>query len=79
MATITIDLPDELVAQAQREGLLTPRRLQTLLEQALAHQPATQAQQALLASTRGLWNHGDGLVWQQRQRDEWERDAGQGA
>lgn len=74
MATITIDLPDELVAQAQREGLLTPGQLQALLEQALASRladpSATQAQQALLASTRGLWRHGDGLAWQQRQRAE---------
>lgn len=83
MTTITIELPDELVAQAQREGLLAPRRLQTLLEQALlaresTSQSATPAQQALLARTRGLWRHGDGLAWQQQLRGEWEHDAGQG-
>uniref|UniRef100_E6QQG5 CopG family transcriptional regulator n=1 Tax=mine drainage metagenome TaxID=410659 RepID=E6QQG5_9ZZZZ len=27
--------------------------------------------QALLASTAGIWCHGDGLAWQQSVRDEW--------
>lgn len=29
--------------------------------------------QALLASTAGIWQHGDGLPWQQGVRDEWAR------
>ena len=29
--------------------------------------------QDLLAATTGIWRHGDGLVWQQNVRDEWER------
>ena len=82
--TVTVELPDELAAQAQREGLLAPQRLQSLLEQALTQvhaqqQPATPAQQDLLARTRGLWRHGDGLAWQQRRHAEWERDAEQGS
>lgn len=94
MATISIDLPDELAARAQREGLLTSRQLQALLEQALTRQGASQTasqaatqgatpgQHALLARSRSLWRHGDGLAWQQGQRAQWEReerDAGKKA
>lgn len=28
-----------------------------------------------LARTAGLWRQGDGLDWQQRLRDEWNRDG----
>lgn len=76
MTTITVELPDDLAARAKREGLLTPLRLQALLEQALADmEAASPAQQAILARTRGLWRHGDGLEWQRQQRSEWERNT----
>lgn len=28
---------------------------------------------ALLADTAGIWREGDGLRWQEQQRDEWSR------
>jgi hypothetical protein len=31
--------------------------------------------QSALARTAGLWRHGDGLNWQQRLRDEWDRTS----
>lgn len=75
MTTITVELPEHIAEQARRAGLLQPQRLQILLEQALAAtESATPEQRALLARTRGLWRHGDGLQWQRQQRDDWERN-----
>jgi hypothetical protein len=53
----------ELVRQAVRSYRLREqaRRRPTLRE--------------ALARTAGLWTHGDGLGWQQRLRDEWDREA----
>jgi hypothetical protein len=31
------------------------------------------ALQNALARTAGIWRQGDGLAWQQRMRDEWDR------
>ncbi|MCC6563126.1 MAG: ribbon-helix-helix protein, CopG family [Xanthomonadales bacterium] len=31
--------------------------------------------QTALERTAGLWKQGDGLRWQRRLRDEWDRDA----
>lgn len=30
--------------------------------------------QAALMRTAGIWRHGDGLAWQRRMRDEWNRE-----
>jgi hypothetical protein len=80
MTTITLELPDEVAERARAEGLLDPERFQELLEQALPSAANTGAAspqaRALLARTRGLWRHGDGLRWQTRLRDEWARDDG---
>jgi hypothetical protein len=38
-----------------------------------ARQHSGEDFQVLLASTSGIWHHGDGLAWQQSARDEWAR------
>jgi len=38
-----------------------------------ARQHSNDDFQGLLASTAGIWCHGDGLAWQQGVRDEWVR------
>ncbi len=68
--------PDEkkwLDQQARRSG----RTMTSLVREALSqyrereHAQELPSQEQLLALTRGLWNQGDGLAWQQQLREEW--------
>jgi len=47
MATVRIDLPDQLAQEAERAGLLSPASLEQLLREQLRAQAAARLQEAI--------------------------------
>ena len=64
--TTTIALPDDIPVGRHQAALVIGDHIKDDLE-------AQKAYETLLAQTRGLWKHGDGLRYQENIRNEWDR------
>ncbi|MFN4277878.1 MAG: ribbon-helix-helix protein, CopG family [Ferrovibrio sp.] len=74
---ITLDPEDR--AWLDRKARETGRPMTALVREAVARYRAEDERRGkndladLVQKTKGLWEGGDGLVWQDKLRDEWER------
>ncbi|MBS0212458.1 MAG: ribbon-helix-helix protein, CopG family [Proteobacteria bacterium] len=76
---INLDADDKawLDREAKRQHLpMTELVRQAVRSYRLREQTGRKPSLAIvLQRTSGLWKHGDGLDWQDRLRDEWQREA----
>ncbi len=77
MPRTIISLSDEdkrwLDEHAAREGVaMTEVVRRALRDYRLRHAAQAPTLEALLAATRGCWQHGDALGYQRRAREEWD-------
>lgn len=76
MTRTVISLPDDQKAwldhMARQQGVPMTRLVQRAVALLRTHMEAdTPSFDALLDATAGLWERGDGLAWQEAQRDAW--------
>jgi hypothetical protein len=79
MLRIVITFDPEDRAWLDRKARQTGRPVTALVREAVAHYRAEDGRHGntdlaeLVRKTKGLRKRGDGLVWQDKLRDEWER------
>lgn len=72
-----ISLDRELKAWLDRRARQRKQTMTAVVREALAAYREAEAERdkptrdELLARTRGIWSHGDGLEWQDSLREEW--------
>jgi hypothetical protein len=76
MVRTVISLTEEekrwLDEQAAQEGVAPTELVRRAIRLLRSRQPADgRSLEELLRTTSGTWQHGDGLAYQQRVRDEW--------
>lgn len=78
MVRVVINLDPKDKAWLERKAKEERVSLTRLVQRAVRRlrqesEPPKSSLPELLARTRGLWKHGDGLTYQQARRDEWGR------
>ena len=71
---ISLDEDDKrwLDSESARLGVTMTQMVRDAIRRMRAAPAASATSfELLLEGTRGLWHQGDGLVWQDRSRDEW--------
>ncbi len=80
MVRTIISLPESDKRWLDEEAARQHRSMTEIVREAVAAMRRAQEKpeedfDALLAQTAGLWSAGDGLIWQQDLRKEWEASA----
>jgi hypothetical protein len=79
MVRTVISLDPEDKAWLDRKAQETGKPMTALVREAVTRYRSEDGRRGkaslgdLLDKTRGLWKRGDGLAWQKKMRDEWER------